>query len=227
MNREIFMKLLKLAAIAVCSLWLCVTVVQAGEQPRTLFDIAGVKPEAGKLTNSVLVIIDAQREYTDGALPLTGVNEAITEIGKLLARARQSDTPVIHVVHKGKGALFNPAASGFEIVSALHPQNGEAIVEKMRVSSFAETKLEEYIQYTGRKNLIIVGFMTHNCVSSTVRVAMDKGYMPTVVAAATATRGLPNGKGGFISASLLQSASLAALADRNAVVVQTEREIQE
>jgi hypothetical protein len=48
-----------------------------------------------------------------------------------------------------------------------------------------------------------------------------------VVAAATATRDLPDGKGGVVSAAALQTASLAALADRNAVLVQAERDIQE
>ena len=98
-----------------------------------------------------------------------------TETAKLLARARKSGTPVIHVVHKGKGALFNPDGPYFEIVAALRPQTGETIIEKMRVSAFADTKLEEAIRRTGRKNLIIVGFMTHNCVSSTARAATRSG----------------------------------------------------
>ncbi len=200
---------------------------QAGELPKTLFEMAGVKAEPVKLSNSVLLIIDAQREYTDGALPLAGVDAAIAETAKLLARARKSGTPVIHVVHKGKGALFNPNGKYFEIVAPLHPQAGEVVIEKMRVSSFADTKLEEAIQHTGRKSLIIVGFMTHNCVSSTARAARDLGYATSIVAAATATRDLPDGKGGVIPAAVLQAVSLAGLADRNAVVVQGERNIQD
>jgi nicotinamidase-related amidase len=200
---------------------------QAGELPKTLFEMAGVKPQPAKLSNSVLLIIDAQREYVDGALPLSGVDAAITETAQLLARARKSGTPVIHVVHKGQGVLFNPNGKYFEIIAALHPLKGETIVEKMRVSAFADTKLEETIQRTGRKNLIIAGFMTHNCVSSTARAARDLGYVPTIVASATATRDLPDGKGSMISAAMLQAASLSELADRIAWVVQKEQEIQE
>jgi nicotinamidase-related amidase len=200
---------------------------QAGELPKTLFEMAGAKAEPAKLSNSVLIIVDAQREYVDGALPLAGVDAAITETAKLLARTRKTGTPVIHIVHKGKGALFNPEGRFFEIVASLHPNAGEIIIEKMRVSAFADTKLEEAIQRTGKKNLIIVGFMTHNCVSSTARAARDQGYVPTIVAAATATRDLPDGMGGVVSAATLQNASLAELADRTAWVVQSEREIQE
>ena len=200
---------------------------QAATFPKTLFEMAGAKPEPAKLSNAVLIIIDAQLEYVDGALPLAGVDAAIAETAQLLARARKSGTPVIHIMHKGKGTLFNPDGHYFEIVAPLHPQTGETVIEKMRVSAFADTKLEEAIQRTGRKNLIIVGFMTHNCVSSTARAARDLGYVPTIVAAATATRDLPDGKGGVVPASALQAASVAELADRTAWVVQKEKEIQD
>ncbi|MBI5891422.1 MAG: cysteine hydrolase [Nitrosomonadales bacterium] len=201
--------------------------VQADTFPKTLFEMAGAKSEPAKLSNAVLIIIDAQREYVDGALPLAGVDAAIAETAQLLARARKSGVPVIHIRHKGQGALFNPDSSSYEIVAPLQPLAGEAVIEKMRVSAFAGTGLEETIRRTGKKNLILVGFMTHNCVSSTARVARDLGYVPTIVAAATATRGLPDGKGGVVPASVLQASSLAELADRTAWVVQGERDIQD
>jgi hypothetical protein len=59
------------------------------------------------------------------------------------------------------------------------------------------------------------------------RAARDLGYVPTIVAAATATRDLPDGKGGVVPAATLQTASLAELADRTAWVVQKEQDIQE
>ena len=48
------------------------------------------------------MVIDAQREYTDGKLPLTNVQPALDEIGKLLRRARALQIPVIHIVHQGE-----------------------------------------------------------------------------------------------------------------------------
>jgi len=218
---------MKLAIPMFLSMLCCAISVQADALPKTLFEMAGAKPEPAKLSNAVLIIIDAQREYVDGALPLVGVDAAINEIAQLLNRARKSGTPVIHIVHKGKGALFNPDGRYFEIVAPLRPLTGETVIEKMRVSAFADTRLEDAIKHTGRKNLIIVGFMTHNCVSSTARTARDLGYVPTIVAAATATRDLPDGKGGIVPASTLQAASLAELADRTAWVVQKEKEIQD
>lgn len=67
--------------------------------------------------------------------------------------------------------------------------------------------------------LILAGFMTHMCISATARAAVDLGYRNTVVAAATATRDLPNPAGGIVPAAEVQRSELAALADSVAVVV--------
>lgn len=60
--------------------------------------------------------------------------------------------------------------------------------------------------------------MTHMCVSSTVRAALDLGYRSTVIASACATRDLPDGLGGVVDAATLHRAALAALGDRFAVI---------
>ncbi|MEI5617183.1 isochorismatase family protein, partial [Streptomyces brasiliscabiei] len=72
----------------------------------------------------------------------------------------------------------------------------------------------------GHPSLVLAGFMTHNCVSATARAALDFGIATTIVAAATATRDLPDPCGGEpISVRVVQAATLAALADRTAAVV--------
>jgi nicotinamidase-related amidase len=199
------------------------------QKPQTLLGISGFKPEATSLKDSVLVIIDAQREYVDGKLPLDGIDASIKEASQLLERARKAGTPIIHVVHKGKsgGALFNPDGPYFEIVSVLAPKPDETIIKKALPNAFTGTNLEETLSRIGRKKLIVIGYMTHMCVSSTVRAATDRGYRSTIVAKATATRDLPAPGGGVVSAQTLQSASLAALADRFAAVVQSAQDIPE
>jgi nicotinamidase-related amidase len=69
--------------------------------------------------------------------------------------------------------------------------------------------------------------MTHMCVSSKVRAALDRGYATTLVGAATASRDLPDIRGVTIPAQVVQEASLAALADRFAVVVDRVDELSE
>lgn len=192
---------------------------------RTLLDLAGAPTHPSALDRSVLVIIDAQRDYLDGALPLVGIGPALEEAARLLALARREGVPVVHVVHHGRpgGALFDPTGPGSAILPAVAPIEDEAVIVKGLPNSFAGTELDQRLKLIGRPELILAGFMTHMCVSSTARAALDLGYRNTIVAGATATRDLPDGAGGVIPAAALHRAHLAALSDRFSIVVPDHR----
>jgi nicotinamidase-related amidase len=195
--------------------------------PKTLLEMAGVTPAPPPVDDSVLVLIDCQREYRDGALALPGVEAALDEAGRLLAFARDVGLPVIHVRHKGRpGGLFGEGGPTFEICDAVDPAVGEMLIDKTLPNAFAGTTLDDHLKETGRKHLIVAGFMTHMCVSSTVRSAIDHGYLATVVADACATRDLPDAEGGVIAAADLHRAELAALADRFATVLKDTAAVQ-
>ena len=110
-------------------------------------------------------------------------------------------------------------------VYTLTPRAGEIVVTKRLPNSFAGTTLDEELKRLGRKELIVVGFMTHMCVSATVRAALDHGYRCTMVASACASRDLPDGRGGVVSAAEVHRVELAALGDRFAAVVATAAEL--
>jgi nicotinamidase-related amidase len=186
---------------------------------QTLLEMAGAKPEPAALHDATVVIIDAQRVYVDGALPLTNVGPALAKVRELLKRARAAGVPVVHVVHVGDpGDPFDPADGG-RIADEAAPRPGEPVVEKRAISAFANTDLDSILKVKGRPKLVLAGFMTHMCVSSTARAALDMGYSTTVVSDATATRALPDTAGkGAVEAEALQRASLAAINDLFAVV---------
>lgn len=188
----------------------------------TMLQMAGAAPTPATMADGVLVIIDAQREYTDGLLPLAGVAAAVDALALLLDKARQAKAPVMHVRHKGSttGKAFNPTLSGFEIVKVLTPRDGEMVIDKGLPNAFTGTDLAKHLQASGRKNLIVGGFMTHMCVSATVRSATDHGFMSTVAADTVATRDLPDATGGAtVTADAVNRITLAALSDRFAWVV--------
>ncbi|HUI16311.1 MAG TPA: cysteine hydrolase family protein [Alphaproteobacteria bacterium] len=190
-------------------------------QPKTLLQMAGVAATPSRLEDAALILIDCQREYVDGKLPLPGVRPALEEAGRVLALARKKGTPIIHVAHHAPtaGGAFDPAGPGSEIVDPVRPQGRETTVIKGKPNAFAGTDLDARLKALGKKELIVVGFMTHMCVSSTVRAALDLGYRCTVVANAVATRDLPDGRGGVVAAETLHRVELAGLADRFATVV--------
>jgi nicotinamidase-related amidase len=192
--------------------------------PRTLLQIAGADPRAVPLAESAVVIIDAQQEYVCGRLALAGIDTALQGIARLLLAARTAGAPVIHVVHRGRpGGLFDPLGKTFQIHPSAAPGPGEKIVEKELPNAFAKTALHLALLATERKSLVLAGFMTHMCVSATARAALDHGWCAAVIADATATRDLPDPLGGApIPAADVQRASLAALADRFAVVARVQ-----
>lgn len=189
-------------------------------ETKTLLQMAGAPQQPAPLSASALVMIDCQCEYVNGTLTLPGVEPALAECAQVLARARAGGVPIVHVQHKGQpGGLFDPEATSFEIAGPAAPDQGEARVTKLLPNAFSGTELADILRGYGRKTVIFAGFMTHMCISSSVRAATDLGFGATVVGKACATRDLPDGTGGVVSAEELHRATLAALADRFAIVV--------
>ncbi|HTB39091.1 MAG TPA: cysteine hydrolase family protein [Reyranella sp.] len=180
------------------------------------------------MADGILLIIDAQREYTDGLMPLPGVQPAIEALAVLLEKARKAGAPIFHVRHQSKGKAFNPSSSGYEIVAPLAPRTGETIVDKGLPNAFIGTDLVKLLAASGRKNLIVGGFMTHMCVSATVRSATDNGFMSTVAADTVATRDLPDATNDLatIPAETINRITLAALSDRFAWIIPKASEIR-
>ena len=161
-------------------------------------------------------------------MPVPGIGIALIEARRVLDLARTAGMPVFHVAHRGApGApLFDPEGPFCEIATEVAPLPGETVVTKATPNAFTGTDLAERLARTGRRELVFVGFMTHNCVSATVWAAFDLGYRCTVVADAVATRNLPDGRCGIVEAGELQRAELAGLADRVATVVNNVDDLQ-
>lgn len=192
-------------------------------KPKTLFELSGLSLPPATWETATLLLIDHQREYdAGGGLELPGVAEAKRAIVGLLETARRKETPVIHVVHHGKpGGLFDPTGPKSAFMEGLQPTGNERTVVKSLPNSFAKTDLADILASLGRKELIVAGFMTHMCVSATVRAAIDHGYLSTVVSSACATRDLPDPCGGAVPADVVHQVALCELADRFAIVVKT------
>ena len=194
--------------------------------PNTLLQLAGADLHPAKVRDAALVLIDFQNEYLAGPIAVSSAAPAIASAAKLLAAARRDRAPVLHIAHRGaRGGLFDRAAERGQIVAALVPQPGETVVEKGLPNAFAGTDLQALLAETGRRNVILAGFMTHMCVSSTARAAIDLGLRVTIDASACGTRSLPDGRGGAISAEIVHDVALAELADRFAIIARAQEEL--
>jgi nicotinamidase-related amidase len=188
--------------------------------------MAGADPSPHKLANSAVLMIDTQLEYVSGRMVCDGIEAALEQGGKLLAKVRAADRPVIHIQHRGaSGGLFDPDTDNFLIAPQVTPEGDEPVINKTLPNAFAGTDLETVFRGLGCDSLIIAGFMTHMCVSSTARAALDLGIPCTVVADACATRDLPDAQGVVVRGRDLHRIELIALSDRFCPIAETVNDI--
>jgi gluconolactonase len=139
------------------------------------------------------VIIDGGAFAESGA-PEHAKEQNVVEKAKRLAEAcRSKGIPVIHVwyiVEEGapglklNAPLFEGVAEGALVrgtwgaapAEGLEPQPGDFVVEKMRMSAWQGTNLENILQGTGRDTIIVTGAWTNMSIEHTSRTGADKGY---------------------------------------------------
>ena len=160
-----------------------------------------------------LLIIDVQNDYfPGGANELSHPLEAEKRIQKLIAESRTCGRLVVYIQHFNPpdDTFFLEGTFGAEISERIRPQPGDKVIIKRYPNSFLETELDAYLKSLQVDTLVVCGMMTHMCVDTTVRAAMDYGYRVRLVADACATMDLVlNGE--TIPAETVQKAFIAAM----------------
>ncbi|MFB7412370.1 isochorismatase family protein [Streptomyces sp. NPDC056202] len=193
----------------------------------TLRDVIGLPQDLPRLGESALIMIDFQNTYRTGVMRLDGAERALAAGARLLAAARAAGAPVVHVVNDGgEGTPYDIRAEIGAISEEVAPIEGEKVVVKQFPDAFHATDLEAVLKDLGvTGDLVVAGFMTHMCVLFTAQGAFHRGYRPTVVAEATATRSLAGPDGTVTSADALQAASLTTVTDLFGTVARTVDEL--
>ena len=165
--------------------------------------------------DTTLLLIDIQRDYFPGGrMELAGAREAGRTAGRLLARCRDREIPVVHVRHimtRPDADFFLPGSDGIRFADPVRPLPGEEIISKHFPNSFRETKLADRLRRAGTRRLIVCGMMSHMCVDATVRAAFDLGFECIVAHDACAARDLCF-NGMKVPADRVHAAFMAALA---------------
>jgi gluconolactonase len=150
----------------------------------------------------VLLIQDMQNDVMveGGAWAETGAPEhakeqnVVENIKGLAAACRSKGVPVIHVHYivedgapglKLNAGLFQGVKDTSGLVrgswgaapaEGLEPQDGDFVVEKMRMNAWEGTRLESLLKGFGRDTVIVTGAWTNMSVEHTARTGADKGY---------------------------------------------------
>jgi gluconolactonase len=153
-----------------------------------------------------LIVQDLQNDVMieGGAFAETGApahakeQNVVANAQSLAAVCRSKGVPVIHVHYvveagaaglkqnaplfegvKGANALVR-GTWGAAPAEGLEPQEGDLLVEKMRMSAWQGTKLEILLAGLGRDTIIVTGAWTNMSVEHTARTGADKGYYMVV-----------------------------------------------
>lgn len=167
------------------------------------------------MSKCAILVVDLQNEYfSEGKLPLTGIEAAAANARQVIDAARARGDRVIHIRHEARtpdAPFFTPGSSGVAIHPSVQPLNDEWVILKNYPNAFLKTDLKSKLDEAGVEELVIIGAMSHMCVEATSRAAFDLGYPVTVIDDACATRDLEF-KGVQVPAMQVHAAAMAALA---------------
>ncbi|KAJ6479335.1 Isochorismatase-like protein [Mycena vitilis] len=161
--------------------------------PKSFREHLGIPLSTASTEDSVLIIIDAQNEYLSGLLAVADPESTRRVIAALLERYRVAHGAIVHIEHSTPAGapVFTPDTPLAEVFPELRPKDGEAVVRKRFPGAFAETNLGEVIKETGRRMIVLVGYMAHVCVSTTAREGHQRGYEVVLVGDAIGDRDIP------------------------------------
>ena len=144
---------------------------------------------------------------------------------RLLEHWRQQQWPLFHIQHCSvkPGSKLAAGQPGNAFKEEVRPLPGEPVIQKSANSAFIGTDLKERLDRLGIGALVIAGFVTEHCVSTTARMAGNYGYTTFVVSDATAAFRKKGINGEIFPPELVHQLSLATIDHEFATVLPTER----
>ena len=126
-----------------------------------------------------LIIIDVQNEYVTGNLPIEfpDIHLSLANIGKAMDAAKAAGIPIIVVQQFAPAGspIFAQGSDGWELHDVVRLRTWDHYFEKKLPSAFAGTNLAEWLNEHQIDTLTVTGYMTHNCVDSTIKHAFHSG----------------------------------------------------
>ena len=159
-----------------------------------------------------LLVIDVQREYFDGALPITypaGHLESILHVMDEAAKAGVPTAVVRHHQADPESPIFQADSDMWQLHPEVQQRPRDVLIDKQLPGTFTGTDLDDWLKSIHADTVSIAGYMTHMCCDTTARQAVHRGYNVEFLRDATGTLNVEN-EAGTASAEELQNSTLVA-----------------
>lgn len=159
-----------------------------------------------------LLVIDVQREYFDGALPIShpvGHLENILGVMDAAAEAKIPTAVIRHHQADPESPIFRLNSDMWQLHDEVARRPHDALIDKQLPGAFTNTNLEEWLKSVEADTVTIAGYMTHMCCDTTARQAFHRGYKVEFLKDATGTLTVEN-EAGTATADELHNSILVA-----------------
>ncbi len=159
-----------------------------------------------------LLVIDVQREYFDGALPITHPVGHLESILAAMDDASKWNVPTVVVRHHQpdpESPLFRKGSEMWQLHSEVENRPRDILIDKQLPGSFTNTPLDSFLKSLGIETVSIAGYMTQVCCDTTARQAFHSGYKVEFLSDATGTLDVSN-KAGSVTAEQLHRSILVS-----------------
>jgi len=171
----------------------------------------------------VLLVIDVQKEYFSGKLPVSYPEGSLENILKTMNSAHNRNIPIILIQHTSlqeNAETFVKETDTWELLPEVSKRPHDHLVEKNLPGSFTGTDLESWLRKNDIDTVTISGYMTQMCCDTTARQAFHRGFKVEFLSDATGTLNVSN-YAGTVSDEELHRAILVTQAMRFSKVLST------
>ena len=172
-----------------------------------------------------LIVIDVQNEYVTGNLLIEypDIKLSLANIGKAMDAATKDGIPIIVVQQfaPAESPIFAQGTNGWELHDVVRTRKWNHYFDKKLPSAFAGTDLATWLTDNNINILSVTGYMTHNCIDSTIKHAFHSGLAVEYLSDASGSLSYSN-KAGSASAEEIHRTFSTVMQARFAAVVSTE-----
>lgn len=159
-----------------------------------------------------LLVIDVQREYFDGALPISypvGHLEKILQVMDAAAKAQLPTAVIRHHQADPESPIFRLNSEAWQLHPEVQQRPRDILIDKQLPGTFTGTDLQEWLESVAAQTVSIAGYMTHMCCDTTARQAFHRGYQVEFLRDATGTLDIEN-QAGAVTAQQMHNSILVA-----------------